>query len=87
MAPGTGELSVKERNKRVEEYGEQSVFLKRETIRAKVVVSCVGGLVEPNAFPEIPGSETFKGERFHSARWREDVDMDDKNVVVSILNL
>ncbi|KAB8338769.1 hypothetical protein FH972_021714 [Carpinus fangiana] len=83
MMPGTGDLSVKDRNTRIEKDGEQSVFIKRETIRAKVVISCVGGLVEPNAAPKnIPGWESFKGEVFHSARWKYDVDLKDKNVVV-----
>ena len=82
MVPGAGDLSVKDRNRKIEQEGPHSVFLKREIVRAKVVVSCVGGLVEPNASPEVAGSETFEGEMFHSARWRDDVDMQDKNVVV-----
>ena len=82
MVPGAGDLSNKERNQKIESDGPQSVYLKRETIRAKVIASAVGGLVEPNAFPKIPGAESFEGELFHSARWRDDVDFNDKNVVV-----
>lgn len=84
MAIGAGDLSVKDRNKKIEQEGLRSVFLQRETIRAKIVVSCVGGLVEPNPFPQVPGAETFEGDIFHSARWRENVDLNDKNVVVSL---
>jgi cation diffusion facilitator CzcD-associated flavoprotein CzcO len=52
-------------------------------VRAKVVVSCVGILVEPNPWPSsIPGRDSFKGEVFHSARWREDISLDGKDVVV-----
>ncbi len=52
-------------------------------VRAKVLISCVGGLVEPNPWPQgIPGHETFTGDIFHSARWRYDIDLRDKNVVV-----
>lgn len=82
MVPGAGDLSVKDRSKKVEEQGTTSVYLKRETVRSKIVLSCVGGLVEPNAFPKTPGVETFQGEIFHSARWKNDIDMNDKNVVV-----
>jgi cation diffusion facilitator CzcD-associated flavoprotein CzcO len=47
------------------------------------LVSCVGGLVEPNRWPEsIPGKEKFQGDIFHSARWKYDVDLKDKDVVV-----
>ncbi|KAI9727558.1 MAG: hypothetical protein M1828_006500 [Chrysothrix sp. TS-e1954] len=83
MTPGSGDLSVKERKKKMEREGESSVFTGRETVRAKIVVSCVGGLVEPNDFPQdIPGRENFKGKVFHSARWDYSVDFNDKNVVV-----
>jgi cation diffusion facilitator CzcD-associated flavoprotein CzcO len=52
-------------------------------VRAKVVVSCVGILVEPNPWPSsIPGRDSFKGEVFHSARWREDISLDGRDVVV-----
>lgn len=83
MAIGTGDLSVKDRNAKIANEGEQSVFLKRETVRCKVLISSVGGLVEPNAAPaNVPGWEDFKGPIFHSARWKYDVDLKDKNVVV-----
>jgi cation diffusion facilitator CzcD-associated flavoprotein CzcO len=46
-------------------------------------VSCVGALVEPKIWPDtIPGEDKFQGEIFHSARWRYDVDLKDKEVVV-----
>ena len=82
MVPGVGDLSSKERTRKVEQQGSESVFLRRETILTKVVVSCVGGLVEPNAFPKVPGAESFEGTQFHTARWNEDADMNDKDVVV-----
>lgn len=48
-----------------------------------MVVSCVGILVEPNDWPvDIPGRDVFQGHIFHSARWHEDVDFNDKDVVV-----
>ncbi|KAI9713563.1 MAG: hypothetical protein M1820_000945 [Bogoriella megaspora] len=83
LVPGTGDLSTKERQQRVRDHGEESVYLRHEKARAKVVVSCVGILVEPNAWPEsIPGLSTFSGEVIHSARWRKDVDLAEKHVVV-----
>ncbi len=39
--------------------------------RARVVISCVGGLVDP-ALPEIEGLDNFGGELFHTARWKRD---------------
>jgi cation diffusion facilitator CzcD-associated flavoprotein CzcO len=83
MTAGMGDLSAKDRMKAVEERGEAAVYSETEIVKAKVVVSCVGGLVEPRGWPdEIRGIENFKGKMFHSARWDETVDFKDKNVVV-----
>ncbi|KAI4269083.1 MAG: hypothetical protein L6R38_007605 [Xanthoria sp. 2 TBL-2021] len=83
LVPGTGDLSAADRKARIDKEGERSVYVKRERVRAKVVVSCVGILVEPNDWPvDIPGRDVFQGDIFHSARWREDVDFKDKDVVV-----
>ncbi|GAB7361136.1 hypothetical protein MBLNU230_g1170t1 [Neophaeotheca triangularis] len=83
FATGMGDLSEKDRRRITAEKGEDVVVLRRETIHAKVVCSCVGGLVEPRAKPEeVQGWEGFEGEVFHSARWKHDVDFNDKNVVV-----
>ncbi|KAG9206015.1 hypothetical protein G6514_006293 [Epicoccum nigrum] len=76
MVAGMGDLSYKDRAKIVEEKGEHAVYSETEIVKAKVVVSCVGGLVEPRGWPEdIPGLEKFKGKVFHSARWDETVDL------------
>jgi cation diffusion facilitator CzcD-associated flavoprotein CzcO len=83
MAVGMGDLSAKDRMKAVQEKGEAAVYSETEIVKAKVVVSCVGGLVEPRGWPEeIKGIENFKGKVFHSARWDQTVDFTDKNVVV-----
>jgi cation diffusion facilitator CzcD-associated flavoprotein CzcO len=83
MAAGMGDLSAKDRMKVVQEKGEAAVYSETEIVKAKVVVSCVGGLVEPRGWPdEIKGLENFKGKVFHSARWDQTVDFTDKNVVV-----
>lgn len=80
---GYGDLSEYDRAEKIRENGRELVYVSEEKIRAKVVVSCVGGLVEPKVWPEkIPGKDKFQGEIFHSARWRYDVDMKDKDVVV-----
>lgn len=63
--------------------GESSVFVRSEKIRAKILISAVGRLVEPNRMPEtIPGVEDFQGPIFHSARWRYDIDLKDKHILV-----
>ncbi|MCJ1308159.1 hypothetical protein MMC25_001811 [Agyrium rufum] len=83
LQPGMGDLTSADRRNKIEMEGEASVVLRKEYIRAKLVVSAVGGLVEPRGWPEsIPGSDTFEGEIFHSARWRSDVDLKDKDIVV-----
>ena len=83
MAPGTGDLSSRDRQQRIKDYGRESVHLSQEVVRAKVVVSAAGGLVEPNSFPSsIPGLEDFQGEIFHSARWKQEVDLNGKDVLV-----
>jgi len=52
-----------------------------ETVTARLVVSGVGGLVDP-ALPEIPGLASFGGETFHTARWNHDYDLTGKRVAV-----
>jgi len=46
-----------------------------------IFILAIGGLVVPNGCT-IPGAEDFKGELFHSARWRHDVSLKDKDVIV-----
>ena len=83
MAPGAGDLSRKERQQRIRDHGRESVYVSQEVVKAKIVVSAAGGLVEPNAFPSsIPGREEFQGEIFHSARWKHEVDLNGKDIVV-----
>jgi len=45
------------------------------------LISAVGQLNHPQ-WPNIEGIETFEGESWHSATWREDVDLTDKTVAV-----
>ena len=83
MVAGTGDLSNKDRQKLLAEHGRERVYLKQEVVRAKIIVSAAGGLVEPNAWPEsIPGRESFEGDVFHSARWNYDVDLKNKDIIV-----
>lgn len=48
---------------------------------ADAVILAAGRLTEPR-IPDLPGIETFRGELFHSARWRDDVDLTGKRVAV-----
>ena len=52
-----------------------------ETLRARVLVACTGGLSRP-AQPDIPGIESFRGARFHTARWDHAEPLEGKNVAV-----
>jgi cation diffusion facilitator CzcD-associated flavoprotein CzcO len=51
------------------------------THECDVVVAACGQLSRP-AYPEVPGLEDFAGEAFHSARWRHDLDLTGRRVVV-----
>jgi cation diffusion facilitator CzcD-associated flavoprotein CzcO len=48
---------------------------------ARVVVSGVGALSIPS-IPKLEGADTFKGEILHTARWKKDIDLKGKKVVV-----
>jgi cation diffusion facilitator CzcD-associated flavoprotein CzcO len=52
-----------------------------ESVTARVVISAVGGLVNP-ALPDIKGIESFAGDVFHTARWRHDIELTGKRVAV-----
>jgi cation diffusion facilitator CzcD-associated flavoprotein CzcO len=83
LVSGVGDLSEYDRAQKIKGEGVNTVYVHQEVVRAKVVVSAVGGLVEPKIWPEeVPGKEIFAGPVFHSARWRYDVDLKNKDVVV-----
>ncbi|KAL2430463.1 Baeyer-Villiger monooxygenase [Exophiala dermatitidis] len=82
LAPGVGDVSTSERKALEREKGIDAVVLRTETVRAKIVVSAVGGLVEPKPPLDVPGIETFEGEIVHTARWKPDLDLHDKEVIV-----
>ena len=52
-----------------------------ERFTARVVVSAVGGLVDPQ-WPDIKGLHSFAGEMFHTARWNHDFDVAGQKVAV-----
>ena len=54
---------------------------KGDAVTARVVVSGVGGLVDP-ALPDIKGLQSFRGELFHTARWNHDYELTGKRIGV-----
>src|SRR4051794_5257433 len=48
---------------------------------ADILISAGGPLNEP-VIPKLPGLETFRGETFHSSRWRHDLDLTGRRVAV-----
>jgi len=52
-----------------------------QTVTARVVVSGVGGLVDP-AYPDLEGLEEFGGEVFHTARWNHEYDLAGRDVAL-----
>ncbi|MGQ0697833.1 MAG: flavin-containing monooxygenase [Panacagrimonas sp.] len=51
------------------------------TFTARVLISGMGGLSNPT-IPQIKGMENFRGEQFHSAQWRHDLDLSGKRIAV-----
>lgn len=52
-----------------------------ETSEFQAVILAVGQLNRP-IIPDIPGRDLFSGPVFHSARWRQDIDLSDRKVAV-----
>lgn len=82
LAPGVGNMSSIERAEYAKAHGVAAAVLRTEVVRAKAVVSCCGGLVEPKQWNHLPGIDSFQGEIMHTARWDSSVDLRDKNVVL-----
>lgn len=51
------------------------------TFTGRVLIAGMGGLSNP-AIPNLKGKDAFKGEQFHSAQWRHDVDLSGKRIAV-----
>ncbi|KAI9743463.1 MAG: hypothetical protein M1818_002775 [Claussenomyces sp. TS43310] len=83
LVPKTGDISEAERRTKIRRQGYSSVYLEKEVVYAKILISCAGELVEPKPWPQdIPGIEVFKGDIFHTARWPPNVHLKDKDVIV-----
>ncbi|GAA0628842.1 NAD(P)/FAD-dependent oxidoreductase [Sporichthya brevicatena] len=52
-----------------------------EVLRPNVVLSCVGAF-NPPVIPQVPGLDSFEGPLFHTADWPDDLDINDKSVIV-----
>jgi len=64
-----------------ESLGLWRVYLKDgEVLTAHNLILGTGPLHVPN-IPKLAGLEQFKGEVMHSAQWRHDVDLENKNIV------
>lgn len=51
------------------------------TANCRILIIAMGFLHQPN-IPDIPGTESFAGPRFHSAQWDHSVDLTGKRVAV-----
>ncbi|KAJ6085749.1 hypothetical protein N7499_005378 [Penicillium canescens] len=60
--------------------------LRKGTIRAKIVLTAVGKLVNPKTsediLQDVHGVETFQGNVIHTSQWNESLDIRKKNVLV-----
>src|SRR6201995_5993780 len=73
-------LSTEVSSARWDEAGRRwELETSRGPLRAQVLVSATGPLVEPR-IPPFPGLERFRGPAFHSARWDHSVDLRGKRV-------
>jgi 4-hydroxyacetophenone monooxygenase len=59
----------------------RSVTGAEEELRARALI-CAVGQFSNAVIPDIPGADTFGGPSFHTADWRDDVDLTDKRVAV-----
>ena len=69
-----------------ESSGNWTVSIRRadgsvETLDCDAVMTAVGQLNRPS-IPDIPGLDTFKGPKFHTARWDKSVDLAGKRVAM-----
>lgn len=61
---------------------ENTTTGEKNTVEVEVMFYAIGGFQGPLYPKDIPGLENFKGELFHSARWRHDVILRKKRVGV-----
>lgn len=52
-----------------------------ETLTANILISATG-IFNPPVLPKIEGLDQFAGPAFHTAEWRDDVDLTDKRVAI-----
>lgn len=71
--------SVKEA--RFKQGGWQVSTEQGDTLHCRFLISAVGQLNHPQ-LPDIKGIDSFNGESWHSARWRQDIDLTGKRVGV-----
>jgi cation diffusion facilitator CzcD-associated flavoprotein CzcO len=50
-------------------------------VETKILITSFGPFGVPS-FPDIPGIDDYRGIKFHSSRWRHDVDLSHKRVAV-----
>ena len=62
-----------------EERGRWLLDTDRGQVEARVLVAGMGPLAEPK-YPDIPGLDSFKGAKFHSARWDHSHDLSGERV-------
>jgi cation diffusion facilitator CzcD-associated flavoprotein CzcO len=61
---------------------ENTTTGEKSTVEAEVMLYAIGGFQGPQYPKDIHGLDNFKGELFHSARWRHDVILKNKRVGV-----
>ncbi len=64
-----------------EQSGLWQLTVGGKPVLARHVVLATGGLHIPNT-PQFTGADTFKGTTFHSARWRDDVELAGKRIAI-----
>ncbi|MEZ5026802.1 MAG: NAD(P)/FAD-dependent oxidoreductase [Chitinophagales bacterium] len=65
-----------------EQNSTWTIFTKNgKTFTCNVIISATGALTDPK-YPEIKGIDKFKGELVHTARWKQDIVLENKKVAV-----
>ena len=61
---------------------EDAASKKQEVVETDILFYAVGGFTAPKFPSDIKGLESFRGDMFHSAQWRHDVELEGKRVGV-----
>ncbi|GJN70104.1 hypothetical protein PLICBS_004156 [Purpureocillium lilacinum] len=83
IKPGLENLTKLQKQDMTKLGGTGAVYSREELVRARIVISATGLLVEPSAWPDnVPGWQEFQGHIVHSAQWDSAINLRGKDILV-----